>query len=302
MIVASLIGSNSMNQSKWMLAAGAAGLLTAVIAAVVFFAIGDERDVAEPPVANSTVQRPRDDFPITANDLEAMTLDETAIESVSARITDELIRAAFDGPINQSPLRTDRARRLGAVTGWTTPFGLEAFRADPPPGHAGLYGMITTVHLFKTDVLALEEFIELVTAGVEPIDRIGTSASGTWDDAGFFQSRVQREGYSEFSSVAMIRVGSVIGFVALVSNVDEVLREEATALARVLADRIRAVLTDLGAFEGQTITTSTRAAHAARVALPLLAEREANAAPVYPPRSIHTRWRSAAAGRVRWRR
>ena len=42
----------------------------------------------------------------------------------------------------------------------------------------------------------------------------------------------------------------MIGFVALVSNVDEVLREEATALARVLADRIRAVLTDLGAFEG----------------------------------------------------
>ena len=206
MIVASLIGSNSMNYSKWMLAAGAAGLLTAVIVAVVFFAIGDERDATEPPVANSTVQRPRDDFPITANDLEAMTLDEAAIESVSARITDELMGAS-GRPINQSPLRTDRARRLGAVTGWTTRFALDALRADPPPDHAGLFGMVTEVHLFKTDLPALEEFIELVTPGVEPIDRFGTSASGTWDDAGFSQRRVQRNGYSEFSSVAMIRVG-----------------------------------------------------------------------------------------------
>jgi len=52
------------------------------------------------------------------------------------------------------------------------------------------------------------------------------------------------------STIVLVRVGPVLGTVFVMRTDRESTAEDATALARALAEQIRAVLTELGAFEG----------------------------------------------------
>lgn len=259
-----------MSQGKTILASG---VITGVLAIGIFvaflFAFGDGGDDAplgvtsgppneavatssdDPERPRSSTARTRPDFAITTDDLTAMTIDVATLARVNPRVASALVPRS-DEPLFASPLAVGRERllddQIAGVAGWRVSFSVDG-SPQPPVGHRGLFAMLTDVYLFQDDVRALAEFLGLTRDIGQPVDPLGTPASGAWDDAAIVQGSTPREGYTEFSTSVVVRVGPILAVAGVASNIPEDLRVEGVELARVLAERIRDRLTALGAFE-----------------------------------------------------
>jgi DNA-binding CsgD family transcriptional regulator len=183
-----------------------------------------------------------DTFEITPEDLRAMNLVEAQLLAV-APAPDPGATQFGEQVIHD--FATDKGRKRSAGSDIVGNYRwLDLSRED---GGTFLEAS-SKVTLYLSPTHALAEFAELIEASEqvitswEVVDPPGAPASGVWDDAVRINERAG-------STIVLVRVGPVLGTV-FVSRTDEVpTTEEATALARLLAERIRDRLTLLGAFE-----------------------------------------------------
>lgn len=187
-----------------------------------------------------------DTFEITAEDLRAMNLsdDELTTGAPVVLFTADTQTTRFsEQPRRRSPTGSDRVRSVGNET-------VGNFRQlRLYEGEDDLRVEVTSdVTLYLSPTHALAEFFERIEASEqiittwEVIDPPGQPASGVWDDAVRINERAG-------STIVLVRVGPALGAVTAFRADQEPTTEEATALARLLAERMRNVLTALGAFE-----------------------------------------------------
>ena len=194
-----------------------------------------------------------DTFEVTSSDLARMVPDLAEIIAVTPFVPG-LVTTGLDF-VTRTPLETEPGRgsadRSGIVD--ATRAFVAGSSATSGQDNADALLITTTVHLFLSPTHALAEFAEMVLesqqviTGWEVVDEPGEPASGVWDDAVHINERAG-------STIVLVRVGPVLGTVFVMRTDRQSAAEDATALARVLAEQIRAVLTDLGAFERQTTT------------------------------------------------
>lgn len=225
------------------------GDVTAPAAPIVASGVPNDPESETPDRTTSPSTRP--DFAITTDDLTAMVIDAATLVRLNPRVASALVPRS-DEALFVSPLAVGRERLLddqtAGVAGWRTSFSVDG-SSQPPVGHQGLFAMVTDVYLFQDDIGALAEFFGLTRDIGRPVDPLGTPASGAWDDAAIVQGSTPREGYTEFSTSVVVRVGPVLAVAGLASTLPEDLRVEGVELARLLAERIRDRLTALDAFE-----------------------------------------------------
>lgn len=187
-----------------------------------------------------------DTFEITAEDLRAMNLSDNEL-TVGAPVVpstaDTQTTRFSEQPRRRSPTGSERVRSVGNET-------VGNFRQlRLYDGEDDLRVEVTSdVTLYLSPTHALAEFFERIEASEqiittwEVIDPPGQPASGVWDDAVRINERAG-------STIVLVRVGPALGTVTAFRADQERTTDEATALARQLAERMRSVLENLGAIE-----------------------------------------------------
>ncbi len=242
-----------------LLAGVAATAVVAVIAVVAMITLGGNEGtplVATVPTIEATPTPdvpPRgvptaepDTFDVSVDDFWTMNLDADDLERVLPQELAPLLVVTREGAVEVSPIDSERERPASDGSTAGVFVAVDASDRDDPDQQLALASSRVVLYRSSTDALA--EFFELISEGRQlvtefgPIDAEGEPASGAWDDAVRITERAG-------STIVLVRVGPVLGTVVVVRTDGESTAEAATTLARVLAERMRRVLTGLGAFE-----------------------------------------------------
>lgn len=180
-----------------------------------------------------------------------MNLDAGTLAGGLPALPPQLTSREENGIAEQSSIGSDRMRAVSddVAAGVYT----NLVFSDEQSSRVALVSSRVALHLSSSD--AVDELAAMIEAAIqvggsagEAVDPPGEPASGVWDDAVRFDNSLNFGPNSDSTSI-LLRVGPALGTIFLMRTDGTSTAEASMALASLLAERMRSVLTDLGAFE-----------------------------------------------------